>query len=144
MVVHESDSAESNSKRKIPGRLWPDWYPVLATFRKPDARKATWQLINTIVPYCGLWYLMIRSNQLDYPYTFTLILALPTAAFMVRLSILFHDSVHGSFFRCQNVNTFFGYFLWVLVFAPFQEITLIISPDGLCSQFMMPMPLQPV
>jgi omega-6 fatty acid desaturase (delta-12 desaturase) len=121
MVVHESDSAKSNSKRKIPGRLWPDWYPMLATFRKSDTRKATWQLINTIVPYCGLWYLMIRSNQLDYTYTFTLILALPAAAFMVRLFILFHDCVHGSFFRWQKVNTLFGYFLGVLVFTPFED-----------------------
>jgi len=121
MVVHESDRGNSSSKRKIPGRLWPDWYPVLATFRKSDTRKATWQLINTIVPYCGLWYLMIRLIQLDYPYAFTLILALPAAAFMVRLFILFHDCVHGSFFRWQKVNTFFGYFLGVLVFTPFED-----------------------
>ncbi|MCG6878357.1 MAG: fatty acid desaturase [Deltaproteobacteria bacterium] len=121
MGVHESDRDKNNSKRKIPGRLWPDWYAELATFRKSDTRKATWQLINTIVPYCGLWYLMIRSIQLDYPYTFTLILALPAAAFMVRLFILFHDCVHGSFFRRQNVNTFFGYILGVLVFTPFED-----------------------
>jgi omega-6 fatty acid desaturase (delta-12 desaturase) len=64
---------------------------------------------------------MIRSIQLDYPYTLTLILALPAAAFMVRLFILFHDCVHGSFFRRLNVNTFFGYFLGVLVFTPFED-----------------------
>jgi fatty acid desaturase len=40
---------------------------------------------------------------------------------MVRLFILFHDCVHGSFFRRQNVNTFFGYFLGVLVFTPFED-----------------------
>jgi omega-6 fatty acid desaturase (delta-12 desaturase) len=64
---------------------------------------------------------MIRSIQRDYPYMLTLILALPAAAFMVRLFILFHDCVHGSFFRRQNVNTFFGYFLGVLVFTPFED-----------------------
>jgi omega-6 fatty acid desaturase (delta-12 desaturase) len=58
-----------------------------------------------------MWYLMIRSIQLGYSYTVTLILALPAAAFMVRLFILFHDCVHGSFFRQQGANTFFGYFL---------------------------------
>ena len=57
MVMHESDRAKSKGKRESPGRIWPDWYPVLATFRNSDNRKATWQLINTIVPYCGLWYL---------------------------------------------------------------------------------------
>ena len=60
--------------------------------------------------------LKYRSIQLDYPYTFTLILALPAAAFMVRLFILFHDCVHGSFFRWQKVSTLFGYFLGV--FSP--------------------------
>jgi len=69
MAEHESDMTKSNAKRKSPGRIWPDWYPVLATFRNSDNRKTTYQLINTIVPYCGLWYLMIRSIQLDYPYT---------------------------------------------------------------------------
>jgi hypothetical protein len=63
MVVHKSDSAKSDAKIKSTGRIWPDWYPVLATSRNSDNRKAAWQLINTIVPYCGLWYLMIRSIE---------------------------------------------------------------------------------
>ena len=117
MAMHESD----RTKRKSPGRIWPDWYPVLATFRNSENRNAGWQLINTLVPYCGLWYLMIRSIQLGYSYTLTLILALPAAAFMVRLFILFHDCVHGSFFSRQGVNTFFGYFFGVLVFTPFED-----------------------
>lgn len=121
MVVHESDRVKSDAKKKSPGRIWPDWHPVLATFRNCDSRKAIWQLINTLGPYCCLWYLMIRSIQLGYSYTLTLILALPAAAFMVRLFILFHDCVHGSFFRRQGVNTFFGYFLGVLVFTPFED-----------------------
>lgn len=121
MVLRESDMTRSNAKKKSSGRIWPDWYPVLATFRYSDTRKASWQLINTIVPYCGLWYLMIRSIQLGYSYALTLILALPAAAFMVRLFILFHDCVHGSFFRGPKVNTFFGYCLGVLVFTPFED-----------------------
>ena len=121
MVLRESDMTKSNAKRKSPGRIWPDWYPVLATFRNSDNRKATWQLINTVVPYCCLWYLMIRSTQLGYSYALTLILALPAAAFMVRLFILFHDCVHGSSFKRAGVNTFFGYFLGVLVFTPFED-----------------------
>ena len=121
MVAHESDRADSNGKKKGSGRIWPDWYAALATFRNSDSRKAAWQLINTLVPYCGLWYLMIRSIQLGYPYALTLILALPAAAFLVRIFILFHDCVHGSFFRWQGVNTFFGYILGVLVFTSFED-----------------------
>ena len=121
MVVQESEGSKSPAKKENPGRIWPDWYLVLATFRNSDSRKAIWQLINTIVPYCGLWYLMVLSIQLGYPYTLTLFLTLPAAAFMVRLFILFHDCVHGSFFSWQGANTIFGYILGVLVFTPFED-----------------------
>lgn len=121
MVVHESDRASSSGDVNNPGPTWPDWYPALATFRNSDRQKAIWQLINTLLPYTGLWYLMIRSIQLGYPYTLTLILALPAAGFLVRIFILFHDCVHGSFFMSRRVNTFFGYLLGVLVFTSFED-----------------------
>jgi hypothetical protein len=50
MVVRESDQVNDNKKRKNPRRTWPDWYPVLATFRNCDRQKAVWQLVNTLVP----------------------------------------------------------------------------------------------
>ncbi len=102
-------------------RLWPDWHPELAAFRNPNGRKAVWQLINTLGPYCFIWYLMIRSIQLGYAYAITLTLALAAGAFLVRVFILFHDCVHGSFFRRQGLNTFFGYVLGVLVFTSFED-----------------------
>jgi omega-6 fatty acid desaturase (delta-12 desaturase) len=64
---------------------------------------------------------MIRSIQLGYSYALTLILALPSAALMVRLFIFFHDCVHGSFFKRKGFNTFFGHILGVLVFTPFDD-----------------------
>lgn len=121
MVIHESDRKGGSEARKPPGRVWPGWYPVLATFRNSDRRKAVWQLINTLVPYFFLWYLMIRSIQIGYPYTLTLLLALPAAAFLVRIFILFHDCVHSSFFMSKRANTFFGYFLGMLLFTSFED-----------------------
>jgi omega-6 fatty acid desaturase (delta-12 desaturase) len=118
---NKKDRAESNARKKISGRIWPDWYSGLATFRHSDRRKATWQLINTLVPYGCLWYLMIQSIQLGCPYAFTLMLALPAAAFLVRLFILFHDCVHGSFFTSMRANSFFGYLIGVLVFTSFED-----------------------
>ena len=64
---------------------------------------------------------MIRSIQLGYTYALTLILALPAAAFLVRLFILFHDCVHGSFFTSKHADTFFGYLLGVLVFTSLEN-----------------------
>jgi acyl-lipid omega-6 desaturase (Delta-12 desaturase) len=121
MAAQESGKADSNGKKKSPGRAWPDWYPMLATFRNSDSRRASWQLLNTLVPYCFLWYLMIRSIQLEYSYALTLLLSLPAAAFLVRVFILFHDCVHDSLFPSKGANTFFGYLLGVLVFTSFED-----------------------
>ena len=94
MIAHESGIVGNNKDKQSQVRMWPEWYPSLKKFRNPDNRKAIIQLINTLVPYCFLWYLMIRSVQSGYSYTLTLILVLPSAAFLVRLFILFHDCVH--------------------------------------------------
>ena len=121
MVVTESERADRKSTSKGHGRIWPDWYPELTAFRHSTGRKAAWQLLNTLVPYCILWYLMIRSIQFGYAYALTLILALPAAAFLVRLFILFHDCVHGSLFKWKGANTFWGYLLGVAVFTSFED-----------------------
>jgi omega-6 fatty acid desaturase (delta-12 desaturase) len=64
---------------------------------------------------------MIRAIQGGYPYIWTLILAVFAGAFLVRIFILFHDCVHGSFFKRQGLNTFLGHFLGVLVFTSFED-----------------------
>ncbi|GAB4267571.1 MAG: fatty acid desaturase [Deferrisomatales bacterium] len=77
--------------------------------------------MNTLLPYVGLWYLMARSIHRGDPYALTLAMSVPAAAFLVRIFILFHDCVHGSFFRSKKANTFFGYCLGVLVFTSFED-----------------------
>ena len=49
----------------------PPWYKTLQKYGQANLRKASWQLINTFIPYFALWYLMIRVVQqglslLDY------------------------------------------------------------------------------
>ena len=99
----------------------PGLYSRLAPFRKPDRLKSAWQVVNTLIPYFLLWYLMIRSIQLEYSYWWTLMLAVPAAGFLVRIFILFHDCVHGSLFSSKKANTFFGYVFGVLVFTCFED-----------------------
>ena len=118
--MRESNQINGNGKGEK-RHTWPDWHPMLATFRKPDNRTAIWQLVNTLVPYFCLWYLMILAINLGSPYALTLILAFLAAAFLVRIFILFHDCVHGSFFKSQKANKFFGYLLGVLVFTSFED-----------------------
>jgi omega-6 fatty acid desaturase (delta-12 desaturase) len=101
--------------------VWPDWYVALTKFQKGSHAKAVWQLTNTFLPYIGLWYLMVRSIQLGYPYALTLALAVPAAAFLVRIFIFFHDCVHGSFFSSKWANTTLGYLCGILTFTSFED-----------------------
>lgn len=120
MVAADVANASGSTENKRP-YVWPDWYAVLADYREPDDRKALWQTVNTLLPYAALWYLMARTLQLGYPYPVTLALAIPAAALLVRLFILFHDCVHGSFFKAKGANTFCGYLFGVLVFTAFEN-----------------------
>lgn len=89
---------------------------LLAPYQRADTRKALWQLANTLLPFLGLLYLMIRSLEISY--WLTLALALPTAGFMVRLFIFFHDCGHNSFFPSRKANKIVGFLLGVLVWTP--------------------------
>ena len=100
---------------------WPEWHANLNTYRQSKPLKSIWQLFNTVIPYLALLYLMIWTVQSDHPYWITLLLAIPAAAFLVRIFILFHDCTHGSFFRSKRANAFFGYTLGLLVFTSFED-----------------------
>ena len=113
---------DDNSKEiKKNGKKYPDWYSLLKLYRKSDNRKAVLQLVNTLVPYFCLWVLMILSIRFKFPYYCTLLLAVPSSAFLVRIFILFHDCVHGSFVTSRKWNKILGYILGVLVFTSFDD-----------------------
>ena len=121
MAINELNRVVNRKTNRRTARTWPDWFPKLQEFQKPNSLKASWQLVNTIIPYLGLSCLMILSVQLGYSYLWTLLLAIPAAAFLVRVFILFHDCVHKSLFPGKFANAFFGYFLGMLVFTPFKD-----------------------
>jgi omega-6 fatty acid desaturase (delta-12 desaturase) len=121
MDVHQSRGSSIGEPGIRTAHTWPDFRPLLKPFGDADNLKAAWQLTNTIVPYLCLWQLMVLSIKLGSSYVTTLILALPAAAFLVRIFILFHDCVHGSLFKSKKFNTFFGYLLGVMVFTSFED-----------------------
>jgi omega-6 fatty acid desaturase (delta-12 desaturase) len=57
--------------------------------------------------------------SLGISYWLTMALAVPTAGFLVRAFILFHDCCHGSFFKSRAANETLGVFLGVLVLTPY-------------------------
>ena len=99
----------------------PTWYQTIAKYGYSDLRKSLWQLLDTFIPYCAVWALMVGTVQRGYPYWTTLALAVVAAGFMVRIFILFHDCCHGSFFTSHRANTILGYVSGIVTFTPFED-----------------------
>jgi omega-6 fatty acid desaturase (delta-12 desaturase) len=70
-----------------------------------------------MVPYVLLTAAMYLL--LDVSYLLVLALAFPTAGFLVRTFIVFHDCGHGSFLPSRRGNTWLGVVAGVFVFSPF-------------------------
>jgi acyl-lipid omega-6 desaturase (Delta-12 desaturase) len=92
------------------------WKDIVAKYQKPHLGHSIWQLINTLIPYAVLWYLMYLS--LSVSYWLTLALAVVGAGLVVRLFIIFHDCGHMSFFKSQAANRFWGFITGILTFTP--------------------------
>ena len=52
-----------------------------------------------------------------------LALALPAAAFLIRIFIFFHDCCHDSYFASRRANRIVGMITGVLTFTPFDAIS---------------------
>jgi omega-6 fatty acid desaturase (delta-12 desaturase) len=74
-------------------------------------------LATSVVPYLGLSLAMYMA--LGISYLLVLAIAIPTAGFLVRTFILFHDCSHGSFLPSKRANAWLGVVLGLLVYSPF-------------------------
>lgn len=92
------------------------WQKALVKYQTPDTWRSSWQLINTLVPYAAVWYLMVLSLKVSYAWTLTL--AVAASLLLVRIFIIFHDCGHGSFFKSQKANRFWGLVTGILAFTP--------------------------
>ncbi len=93
------------------------WQEVVARYAHPDLRRSLWMVVNTMVPFISLWILMALSTRVSY--LLTLLLAIPTAGFMMRTFIIFHDCGHGSFFKSRKANDFMGIVTGLINFTPY-------------------------
>ena len=93
------------------------WQKMVLKYTSPDSR-SIWQIVNSLVPYLILWFLMYKS--LAYPYWITLLLAVPASGFLIRLFIIFHDCGHGSFFKSKKAGTIVGMITGILSFTPYR------------------------
>jgi omega-6 fatty acid desaturase (delta-12 desaturase) len=69
------------------------------------------------VPYLAASVLMYFA--LEVSYLITLALVIPTAGFLVRTFVVFHDCAHGSFLSSKRANGYVGRVLGLFVLSPF-------------------------
>ena len=79
-----------------------DWKPLVARFQIPDARRAIWQLVNSVGSYIAVWTAMFLT--LGTSWLLTALLVLLAGGLLVRVFIIFHDCGHGSFFQGSKFN----------------------------------------
>ena len=82
---------------KTESNLTPDppadnaaWRKIVLQYQKPSLLRALWQIIDTLVPYGLLWYLMYVSLAISW--WLVVPLAVLAGAFLVRMFIIFIKS----------------------------------------------------
>jgi len=113
----QASARESASTRVSPCADTAAWKDIVTAYQQPSTGRALWQIINTIVPYAFLWYLMYLSMAVSW--WVTLPLAILAAGFLVRIFIIFHDCGHGSFFKSRTANDVVGFIAGVVTFTPY-------------------------
>lgn len=109
--------SDSISTKSVQEPAVPRWKEVVAKYQEPALRRSLWQLVNTLIPYAALWYLMHLSLTVSYWLTGGL--ALLASGFLVRVFIIFHDCGHGSSFKSKKANDLVGFITGVLSFTPY-------------------------
>ena len=94
-----------------------NWKQIVARYQKPSTARATWQIVNTLVPFLALWGVMHFTTAISW--WLTVPLAILAGAILVRAFIIFHDCGHGSFFKSYTANHVVGAITGVLTFTPF-------------------------
>ena len=96
-----------------------NWLPLVARYQESRTSRAVLQLVTTLVPLAIVFAAMYRLLALSF--WWTLLLALPAAALLVRTFILMHDCAHGSFFASRRANHIVGAITGLLTLMPFEH-----------------------
>ncbi len=108
------DSPLAHAERQINPMAWK---AVVTRYQQPSLWRSIFQIVNSVVPYVALWFLMdwtlAVSGWLILP------LAILAGGFLARIFIIHHDCGHGSFFKSRTANDVVGVVTGVLTFTPY-------------------------
>jgi omega-6 fatty acid desaturase (delta-12 desaturase) len=99
-------------------REFPGWQKLVSEYQRPDLRKSIWQVVNSFGGFAIGLVLMYLSLRVGY--WLTLLLAFPTAGFLLRIFIIQHDCGHGSFFPSRRANDRVGAICGVLTLTAYR------------------------
>lgn len=89
---------------------------VLTPYMKSDDLRATYQILNTVVPYACLWLLAVKVAAISIWLLPPIILLM--TLFSVRCFSLMHDCGHYSLFSSKRVNRAVGFVLGIINAIP--------------------------
>lgn len=113
-----SHSAAPASEHALDGELDPRRLAEsLREYCEPRSARAIGELLLTAVPFFAFWSAALAGTQ--YSYVLSLLLAVPAAAFLVRLFMIQHDCSHGSFLGRRLANDMIGRVIGVFTLTPY-------------------------
>jgi acyl-lipid omega-6 desaturase (Delta-12 desaturase) len=89
---------------------------VITPYMKSNDWRATYQILNTVIPYCLLWFLAVQAAPISL-WLLLPIMVLITL-FSVRCFSLMHDCGHYSLFTSKKVNRVVGFVLGAINAIP--------------------------
>jgi omega-6 fatty acid desaturase (delta-12 desaturase) len=92
---------------------------ALDAYAQPNLPRSLLDIATSVVPYIALSVLMYMTRSVSS--VLVLALAVPTAGFLVRTFVVFHDCAHGSFMPSKRANAHVGRLLGLLVLSPFRR-----------------------
>jgi acyl-lipid omega-6 desaturase (Delta-12 desaturase) len=106
--------AGANENRRSDSRALRE---QLSSYASPHRGRALFDIATSVVPYLSLSAATYWA--LGVSYLLVLALAVPAAACLVRIFIVFHDCSHGAFLASRRANTWLGVALGLLLYSPF-------------------------
>jgi omega-6 fatty acid desaturase (delta-12 desaturase) len=93
------------------------WQRTLTAYAEPDTLRSAAQLAGNLIAFFGLWVAMWQAAESSY--WGSLLLAIPTAGFVLRLFSIQHDCGHGAFFNSRAANDWTGRALSLISLVPY-------------------------
>ncbi|MFD1019771.1 fatty acid desaturase [Thalassobacillus hwangdonensis] len=92
---------------------------TVAPFETSNTKASIMQLINTILPFLGLWFLSYAS--LSTSVWLSILFSMIAGGFVIRIFIIFHDCTHQSFFKNKKANRIIGTITGIITLFPFEQ-----------------------